>query len=326
MRKFLLSFSVILGCMTTQAQTVADFETPKLPKADTAYINYTKLGEDVGFSGGLAYFPCVYDTSFGYEYWDYGFAYSNMTDSVTSGFMNQYSAKTAKGFAGSEQYVVASGMENIIRLTGAASGKPVNGFYITNSTYAYNSMRDGDGFAKKFSAADSDFFRLDIFGVRGDTLSKDSVSFYLADFRFTDTTKNYIVRDWQWVDLNKLGKADSLYFRLSSSDTAFGFINTPLYFCMDNFMTNETSVSVKDITAKADLKVYPNPANNFIFVESALAATQTVTVSDLTGRILASYEMNNQKLEINTGSLTPGTYMLNFRNGSQVSTTRFIKQ
>lgn len=326
MRKFLLSFSVILSCITTQAQTVADFETPKLPKADTAYINYTDPGEDVGFANGLAYFPCVYDTSGGFEFWSYGFAYSNMTDSITSGFMNQYSAKTAKGFAGSEQYVVATGMENIIKLTGAASGKPVNGFYITNSTYAYNSMRDGDMFAKKFSASDSDFFRLDVFGIRKDTLSKDSVSFYLADFRFTDTTKNYIVRDWQWVDLNKLGKADSLYFRLSSSDTAFGYINTPLYFCMDNFITNETSVSVKDVTAKADLKVYPNPANDIIFVESAVATTQSVTVSDLTGRIIASYEMNHQKLEINTSTFVPATYILTFRNGSQLSSTRFIKQ
>jgi hypothetical protein len=326
MRKFLLSFSVLLCSITTQAQTVADFEAPKLPKADTAYINYSNLGEDVGFASGLAYFPCVYDTSFGYEYWAYGFAYSNMTDSVTSGFMNQYAAKTAKGFAGSDQYVVASGMENIIKLTGAASGKPVNGFYITNSTYAYNSMRDGDAFAKKFKASDSDFFRLDVFAIRRDTMSKDSVSFYLADFRFTDTTRNYIVRDWQWLDLNKLGKADSLYLRLSSSDTGFGYINTPLYFCMDNFITNETSVSVKDVTAKADLKVYPNPANNVIFVESGVAATQSVTVSDLTGRIIAAYEMSNQKLEINTSAYTPATYILTFRNGTQVSTTRFIKQ
>src|SRR6202000_1879968 len=105
---------------------------------------YSNPGQDVGFFNGLAFFPCVYDTAYG-GYWSYGFAYSNMTDSVTSGFGNQYSAKTTKGYAGSAKYVVAYVSNPVtfapqmtMQLTGAAVGKPVSGFYVTNNTYAYN--------------------------------------------------------------------------------------------------------------------------------------------------------------------------------------------
>lgn len=326
MRKILFSLSVLAISLTAQAQTIADFETPKLPKADTSYVNYATPGKDVGFASGLAYFPCVYDTSGGYEYWSYGFAYSNMTDSITSGFMNQYSAKTAKGFAGSDQYVVAYGHENTIDLTGTAKGMPVNGFYITNNTYAYNSMRDGDAYAKKFTGAAKDYFRLDIFSLPKDAVGADSVSFYLADFRFADSSKNYIVNDWQWVDLTKLKNSEKLMFRLQSSDNGSFGMNTPAYFCMDNLITNETNVSLKEVAAKADLKVYPNPAINVLFIESSIAATQQITIADLTGKTIAQYEMSNSKLEINTGAYAAGTYIITFRNGNESVTTKFVKQ
>lgn len=325
MRKFLLSLSVVAAAITAKAQTIADFESPKLPKADTAYINYSLPGKDVGFESGLAHFPCVYDTVYG-GVWSSGFAYSNRTDSVTGDYTNGYSAKTAKGFAGSDQYAVAFGIENTVILTGAAAGKTVAGFYATNSTYAYNTIRDGNTFSRKFTGAAKDFFRLDVFAYSKGILNKDSVSFYLADFRNTDTTKNYIVRDWQWVNLLKLGNADSLLFRLTSSDVGSFGMNTPGYFCMDNFITNESGLSSPSYAAKADLKVYPNPANNVIFVESNVNAVQQVTVSDLTGRTMAQYELNNQKLEINIASLSSGTYMLTFRNGNQLSSTKFVKQ
>lgn len=326
MRKLLFSISFVAISLVTNAQTTATFESLSLPKADTAYVNYTALGTDVGFSDGLAYFPCVYDTSFGYEFWASGFAYSNRTDSVTSGFANQYSAKTAKGFAGSSNYVVAYGTRNTVRLTGAAAGKSMLGFYITNNTYAFNSMRDGDAFSKKFSAADKDYFRLDIFAYRKDTLSKDSVSFYLADFRNTDSTLNYMVNDWQWVDLGKLGKMDSLLFRLQSSDNGTFGMNTPAYFCLDNFMTNETGLGIKNKETKATFKIYPNPVQDILHVSSSYNGKQQVLVSDLWGHIVASFEMKDGLLNINTTNYPSGVYWLRFNNGKQTTSTQFIKQ
>src|SRR4051794_38740291 len=95
MRTCTLLFLALLLSSTVMAQTVATFDTLPLPTSNSFYVNYSAPKADVGFNDGLAHFPCIYDTSYG-GIWSRGFAYSNMTDSITSGYMNQYSAKTAK--------------------------------------------------------------------------------------------------------------------------------------------------------------------------------------------------------------------------------------
>ena len=326
MRTLLPILFLTLLATASKAQTISTFESLSLPKAkDTAYINYSNYGQDVGFSDGLAYFPCVYDTSWGYEFWSRGFAYSNYTDSVTSGFGNQYAAKTGIGFAGSSNYVVSYGNNNKIILNGAAAGHSVFGMYITNSTYAYNSMRDGDAFSKKFSAAGKDYFRIDIFGYLGGTRKSDSVSFYLADYRFADSSKNYLVKDWQWVDLLKLGKVDSLEFVLHSSDVGSFGMNTPAYFCIDNLITNESALSVKEVANLAVCKLYPNPATHQIFIESDAGKNQMIHLYDCTGKLLQTISKTQAKEAIDIQQLPQGVYHIQVREDQKIAHFRIVK-
>jgi hypothetical protein len=60
------------------------------------------------------------------------------------------------------------------------------------------------------------------------------VEFYLADYRFTDNTQDYIVEDWATLDVSSLRSATSLEFHLSSSDVGVFGMNTPAYFAVDN--------------------------------------------------------------------------------------------
>ncbi len=241
MRRFTLFIAAMAATLAGNAQTLADFEALSLSKSDTFYVNYSNSGNDVGFDNGLAHFPCVYNTAWG-GYWSSGFAYSNMTDSVTSGFTNSYSAKTAKGYNGTSQYLVANGSSNYVQLINGGKGGFAAGFYVTNATYTYNSMRDGDAFAKKFGGTtgnDQDWLKLVVRGYNKGVHKLDSVEVYLADFRFADNSKDYILKSWQWVNLMPLGKVDSLDFSLSSSDMGPWGMNTPAFFCMDNFLTQE---------------------------------------------------------------------------------------
>ena len=57
--------------------------------------------------------------------------------------------------------------------------------------------------------------------------------YYLADLR--DEAKAYIINDWRYVDLSGLGKVKTIGFEMSSSDTGDWGMNTPAYFCFDNF-------------------------------------------------------------------------------------------
>ncbi len=334
MRTFTILFSaLLLGATAVKGQTVATFDDLTLTKPDTFYVNYSAPGADVGFNDGLGHFHTIFDTSAGYSYWDGGFLYSNMTDSVTNGFLNQYSAKTAIGYNNSANYAVAYCSDPItfatnmrMTLRSAAVGQPVMGFYITNSTYAYNSMAPGypaQTPAKKFG--NGDWFLLTIKGYTSGALTADSVNFYLADLRFTDTTMNYIVKTWDWVNLLPLGHVDSLYFNLSSSDNGMFGMNTPAYFCMDNFTTNETDVAVKNVQPAYLAKVYPNPAKDVLYADLTDKSVTEIKVVNMAGQVMSTYVPTSSHVEINTSALAPGQYLLQMTGERGSAVVKFVK-
>jgi len=342
MRTFTFLITTLLLGTAAQAQTVATFDDLSLPTTDTYYVNYSAFGTDVGFNDGLAHFPCIYDTSGGYTFWNY-FAYSNETDSVTSGYSNQYSAKTAAGYAGSAEYAVAYCSNPVtytntmnLNLRGTAIGHPVKGFYLTNSTYAYNSIAAGypvEYPARKFH--NGDWFKLTIYGYSGGALKPDSVSTYLADFLFPDPSMNYILNTWQWVDLLPLGNVDSLQFSLSSTDNGSFGMNTPAYFCIDNFTTYETDtmpdttvshLAVSNSGQSLVAKVYPNPVINTLYVDLTGNTVQQLSVMDMEGNMINSNSVAGNHIEINTATLSAGTYLLQLSGNGKSASTKFVKQ
>ncbi len=226
------------GCCVQQAVAAA-FDD--LPLAPNSYWNGSDMSG--GFTTGGVFFPNSYNPS--WVSWE-GWAYSNQTDNVTPGWANQYSAITGGGVGGSANYGVAylsDWADDALRRVsvGFANGAPgVHGFYVTNTTYAYYSMLNGDSFAKKFggpSGTDPDYFRLVISGLDSayNPIAASPVTFYLADFRSADPAQDYIVNDWRFVDVGSLvsGGAAYLSFSLDSSDTSAWGINTPTYFAVD---------------------------------------------------------------------------------------------
>ena len=188
-------------------------------------------------------------------WWD-GWAVSNITDNVTAGFGNQYSAIPGSGAEGSSNYGVAyiGFAENpTAALTRA---KVFDGAYFTNSTYAYFSMLNGDAFAKKFggvSGDDEDWFLLTIEGFDG-AISTGTVEFYLADYQFADNGLDYIVDSWTWVDLTSLGAVTHLDFSMTSSDVGTFGMNTPSYFAMDSMVPEPVSMSLLAVGGLALLR------------------------------------------------------------------------
>ncbi|MEN9446215.1 MAG: hypothetical protein RL728_727 [Bacteroidota bacterium] len=157
-----------------------------------------------------------------------GFAISTKTDTITEGFINEYSAFAGAGSNNSKTYVIG---KNGAKIT-CPSKKPfLTSVDITNNTYAALSMRKGDGSAKKFEKGD--FFKLVINGYANGII-KNSVDVYLADFRSENSKDHFILKSWKTVDISSLSNTDSLVFNLSSSDNnAYGML-TPSYFALDN--------------------------------------------------------------------------------------------
>ncbi len=99
-------------------------------------------------------------------------------------------------------------------------------------------MTGGDSFAKKFGKGD--WFLLTITGYDVNEEVTGTKEFYLADLR--DAEKAYIINDWRYVDLSGLGKVKKIKFELSSTDNGDYGMNTPAYFCFDNFGAEGTEV------------------------------------------------------------------------------------
>lgn len=320
MKQFLLFTTLFLFTLTTQAQIRSDFEG-MLTAPDT-FLNGSDGAEF--YSNGPAIFP----TTFSGGFWLGGWAISNVTDTVTLDFNNLYGAKTAMGH---ESETFAVGQQNAkIHLTPDLAGNTIEGMYLTNTTYAHATIRDGNGFAKPFggtSGDDPDFFKLNIQGYKDGALTSDSVEFYLADFRFEDNTQDYIVDTWEWVDLTGLGPVDSLLFVLSSTDIGNYGINTPTFFCMDNLTVDVVSVfdTPKPLT---QVDVFPNPANEILNIDLQSFDNEDIKLEifNLNGQLIQVFEKgNNEVTTIDIAKLNTGSYLLKVSSEKEIAVKRFVK-
>ncbi|MBI1223475.1 MAG: DUF4465 domain-containing protein [Bacteroidetes bacterium] len=259
-------------------------------------------------------FPVVWDTSWG-GFWAGGWALSNQSDSTRMGTDGLYQAINGKAHSGQNYLVGQEGSEIYVDNINFKF-IDFNGFYVNNTSYAYYSMRDGDGFAKKFGGADGndpDYLILHIAGKSGGNWLPDTIEFPLADFRFANNSEDYIVSQWQFVDTRRIRNADTLVFFYSSSDTGQFGINTPTFFVIDD-AERDLWESVQ-MPSKEAINVYPNPASSTLFIEE----NKSWMIYSVTGQML----LQGDSKDIDIRSLKPGTYILLDEQGRSA---RFIKQ
>ncbi len=253
MKKLLISTACLMLAGTPPAGGAgSDFEDLSLPAE--SYWDGSDLSG--GFTSGLAWYPNNYNPT--YLSW-YGFAYSNRTDTHSTGMAGQYTAMAGSGAGGSANYAVsyvASWDPQALQLA-PSGGLTIDGGYFTNSAYAYWSMRQGDAFARKFGGPDGtdpDWFLLTITGYDVGMSPTGSVELYLADYRFPDSEDDYLVTEWTWVDLSGLGQVKAVGFALTSSDVGMYGMNTPAYFAFDNLVPGPPGVCVLAVGALAALR------------------------------------------------------------------------
>ena len=233
MKKQILIFIFSATSLALFAQNLANFENISLSPNSVENAS----GESVSgkfINGGIT-FNNTYQTAYG-GFWSDGWAYSNIKNDTDANFTNLYASYANSGYNNSAKYAIGQ-QGSMLRLNTSDS---VLGLYVTNGTYPALTIKNGNAFAKQFggtSGNDPDYFYLNIKAWRNGALVNDSVVFYLADYRFTNNTQDYIIKNWTWVDLTILGVVDSLKFNLASSDEGQFGINTPLFFCVDDIVT-----------------------------------------------------------------------------------------
>ncbi len=324
MKKFLFFAGLWAAINAVNAQPVATFDDVLL-ESESFYNGSDGAG---GFQSGAFWFPNEYVPD--WSYWS-GFAVSSMRDTLTAGYGNQYSAITGRGVTNSENYAVVyiPGGQSMVFDT----AMNITGFEVTNSTLAYLMMRDGDpnGFSKKFGGTqgtDPDFLKLMIWGSRVDGSLTDTVAFFLADYRFDDPEQDYIVRAWRWIHLENLGPVTRLHFAMDGSDKGDFGLNTPAYFCMDNFTaSNLTTNPVVNSPVTETLTLYPQPVTGSFHVELSAPAEELV-ITDLFGRMIHR-ERPDGAFHLTVDALAgepSGVYMVRVKTANSRECRRVIKR
>lgn len=230
---------------------VCDFESvPVSDLANSAYGSNLYDGAYTGYEDAATGLYMGLNVTGGYGYASGGFAMSRYNDMTTAGYLNQCSVyyndpdTHMGGHDGSATFAVAYGYYDDPATSVSYDSRPkmyfkdgkeytVESAWVTNNTYAVLSMMNGDSFAKKFSYADKDWYKLTITGYKADGVTvTGTVEVYLADFRKKSSPG--ILTEWKQVDLSVLGKVNKLLFNVSSSDAGQYGLNTPAYFCIDD--------------------------------------------------------------------------------------------
>jgi len=258
-----LACGLIWGAAAGQADDLETVHFNELPLNTNSYWNGSDLSG--GFlSQDVLFMNHFTDWGGGFYSWA-GFAYSNVEDTNTAGYGNQYAVFSGSGVGGKGNYAVVYDDSFDPEADTIELPEPcqVRGLHVNNTTYAALSMLYGDAFSKQFGGAsgdDPDWFLLTIRAEDESGSDLGAVETYLADYRSPDNSLDYVLDRWDWVDLNSFGPdVRTLHFSLSSSDAGAWGMNTPAYFALDSLVF----VPKTEWAGKADLAVRDLAARTF---------------------------------------------------------------
>lgn len=75
----------------------------------------------------------------------------------------------------------------------------------------------------------------------------------------------------------------------------------------------------------SNLKVWPNPANNILYVESDNIPVDYITIMDLNGKTLFRQSVNDNSASVDVSRLSAGTYLLETACKGEISVEKFVK-
>jgi hypothetical protein len=152
-------------------------------------------------------------------------------------------------------------------------------------------------------------------------------SFMLADRRYVMATNDYTFLP------NSKTKVGMVFMATDTTGNACGHLDinaiTKLADSAWKIYCTPLPLGTHDISlAQNTLKVYPNPAQTILFIETKLTSNEEqVLVYDALGRVMnIGYNRKGATLELNISALAPGVYSLLYRNGTAQQSQTFVKQ
>jgi len=268
--------------------------------------------------------PCPIPKSYNVNQWAYG---------VPTNFQGCEEPHTGEGYAGI--YLYAPGF------------KPEYSYREYLAVKLDEVLTEGQWYEVSFYISLADRFSLAVWAFQVAFLdSAYSTNHYHAFLPFTPqlthTTGDFVTNyeGWQKIEWMYLAQGNERYMYIGNfqSNAEINTLNvsdpdlqlTPhsYYFIDDVFVGFPTETSSGSIeSAASQVKVYPNPAQDFIHVEIANSEPADFIVWEYTGRTLLAGSLANQHNTINLETLSTGLYVLEIEGNSGLrSTLKIIKR
>ena len=83
-------------------------------------------------------------------------------------------------------------------------------------------------------------------------------------------------------------------------------------------------VGMEQINTDSRIWLYPNPAGDFLFINTNSRDCLLLSITDLTGREVMSLNRRSDRIDIS--NLATGSYLLRIKEDSKILTIKFVKQ
>lgn len=106
----------------------------------------------------------------------------------------------------------------------------------------------------------------------------------------------------------------------------FLFDNYESGYYVDNIVLNDGPASTENFD-KLGLNVFPNPVNDIVNITSPEANIEAITITDLNGRTVKSFNFTNvAETTVDASDLSSGIYLLNITANGTVATQKIVKK
>ena len=116
-----------------------------------------------------------------------------------------------------------------------------------------------------------------------------------------------------------VSEASTSYYYDMTDNTWYYTTATPMV-----RMNFDPSVGINKVEDNLGLRVFPNPANEVINISLNKEVSATLTLLDVSGKVVRTQALNGISTSINTASLNSGVYFVTINDGTSVSTQKVV--
>ena len=116
-----------------------------------------------------------------------------------------------------------------------------------------------------------------------------------------------------------VSEASTSYYYDMTDNTWYYTTSTPMV-----RMNFDPSAGINQVEDNLGLRVFPNPANEVINISLNKEVSATLTLLDVSGKVVKTQALNGISTSINTASLNSGVYFVTINDGTSVSTQKVV--